>query len=100
MAESASYGLYREPSHRRADTKDSYNVSEDSDQPSSSFPEDTTYGDGYGNSGIDSKDMLRLGKKQEFKRNFDLWSSIGFVAIYSKHTASVHLQSRDTVEHC
>lgn len=36
----------------------------------------------HGNSSNDSADMLRLGKKQEFKRNFDLWSAIGFVAIY------------------
>lgn len=32
--------------------------------------------------GNDSRDMERLGKKQQFKRNFSLWSALGFVSIY------------------
>lgn len=30
----------------------------------------------------DFQDMLRLGKKQEFKRNFNLLSTLGFISIY------------------
>lgn len=32
----------------------------------------------------DKRDMERLGKKQEFKRNFGFWSALGFVGM-SKH---------------
>lgn len=38
--------------------------------------------DGFLNDHQDDLDMQRLGKKQQFKRRFSLWSSIGFVAIY------------------
>ncbi|RGP74084.1 hypothetical protein FSPOR_1779 [Fusarium sporotrichioides] len=38
--------------------------------------------DGFRNDQQDHLDMQRLGKKQQFKRTFSLWSSIGFVAIY------------------
>ncbi|KAF4945677.1 hypothetical protein FSARC_14392 [Fusarium sarcochroum] len=38
--------------------------------------------DGFHNDHQDHLDMQRLGKKQQFKRTFSLWSSIGFVAIY------------------
>lgn len=37
---------------------------------------------GLSNTAQDALDMQRLGKVQQFKRNFSLWSSIGFVAIY------------------
>ncbi|KAL1590593.1 hypothetical protein WHR41_00641 [Cladosporium halotolerans] len=30
----------------------------------------------------DKRDMERLGKTQEFKRNFGFWSALGFVAVY------------------
>ncbi|PNH45154.1 hypothetical protein VD0004_g2653 [Verticillium dahliae] len=42
------------------------------------------YGNGLrlGGTGQDWRDMQRLGKKQQFKRNFSLWSALGFVAIY------------------
>lgn len=35
-----------------------------------------------GDSTDDIKDMLRLGKKQEFKRNFNILSTLGFISIY------------------
>ena len=38
--------------------------------------------DDFDNEHQDHLDMLRLGKKQQFKRTFSLWSSLGFVAIY------------------
>ncbi|KAH9907150.1 amino acid/polyamine transporter I [Xylariomycetidae sp. FL2044] len=41
---------------------------------------DPTSGDEF--LGQDAADMRRMGRKQEFKRNFRLWSSLGFVAIY------------------
>ncbi|KAF7507952.1 hypothetical protein GJ744_009986 [Endocarpon pusillum] len=37
---------------------------------------------GRGNTSHDMADMQRLGKKQEFKRNFNLISILGFVSIY------------------
>lgn len=36
----------------------------------------------YGDNPADIKDMLRLGKKQEFKRNFSFISTLGFISIY------------------
>ena len=33
-------------------------------------------------SNYDKRDMQRLGKKQEFKRNFRLISAFGFVSVY------------------
>ncbi|KAF7901881.1 uncharacterized protein EAF01_007179 [Botrytis porri] len=38
--------------------------------------------DEYGETQNDVNDMLRLGKKQEFKRNFSLISTLGFISIY------------------
>jgi choline transport protein len=35
-----------------------------------------------GNTSEDIRDMTRLGKKQEFKRNFDFMSTLGFISIY------------------
>ncbi|RMZ05443.1 hypothetical protein D0864_02476 [Hortaea werneckii] len=36
----------------------------------------------YGDTEHDLRDMKRLGKKQEFKRNFTFWSALGFVSVY------------------
>lgn len=36
----------------------------------------------HGGSRADARDMLRMGKKQEFKRNFSFLSALGFVSIY------------------
>lgn len=36
----------------------------------------------WGSTDVDAKDMERMGKKQEFKRNFNLISSFGFCSIY------------------
>lgn len=36
----------------------------------------------YGDTSHDIKDMFRLGKKQEFKRNFSFISTLGFISIY------------------
>ncbi|KAK4556140.1 hypothetical protein LTR86_006837 [Recurvomyces mirabilis] len=38
--------------------------------------------EGWGDTDADLRDMKRLGKKQEFKRNFSFWSTLGFVSIY------------------
>ncbi len=40
------------------------------------------YQDVWGDSKEDQRDMLRLGKKQEFKRNFHTLSALGFVSVY------------------
>ncbi|CAK3901051.1 amino-acid permease [Lecanosticta acicola] len=37
---------------------------------------------GWGNLDHDARDMARLGKKQEFKRNFSFASALGFVSVY------------------
>lgn len=42
----------------------------------------------------DARDMKRLGKKQEFKRNFGLWSALGFVSIYMATWEFVSLSSK------
>ena len=31
--------------------------------------------------GVDAKDMYRMGKKQEFSRNFSFWSVLGFEGV-------------------
>ncbi|KAI5363879.1 putative amino acid/polyamine transporter I [Septoria linicola] len=36
----------------------------------------------WGNTNTDEQDMQRLGKKQEFKRNFSFLSALGFVSVY------------------
>ena len=59
-------------------------VASPSSTPPSPSPTHSEYGAGFhlGGTGQDSRDMQRLGKKQQFKRNFSLWSALGFVAIY------------------
>ena len=39
----------------------------------------------HGDTTQDRQDMLRLGKKQEFKRNFSFVSTLGFISIYMVH---------------
>lgn len=39
---------------------------------------------GWNDTRQDEMDMQRLGKKQEFKRNFGFLSTLGFVSIYSQ----------------
>lgn len=51
------------------------------DSPSFNSPPDD-YNVIQGDSTADIKDMLRLGKKQEFKRNFNILSTLGFISIY------------------
>ncbi|KAI6812114.1 GABA permease-like protein [Hortaea werneckii] len=36
----------------------------------------------WGETEHDLRDMKRLGKKQEFERNFSFWSALGFVSVY------------------
>lgn len=47
-------------------------------------PDDVGTGNPYSGEVLshDEADMLRLGKTQQFKRNFTFWSTFGFVAIY------------------
>ncbi|KAK7045423.1 polyamine transporter tpo5 [Paramarasmius palmivorus] len=53
-------------------------VGKDSSVP----PEDVIGGGIWGETYQDIRDMQRLGKKQEFKRNFGFWGTLGFVSIY------------------
>jgi choline transport protein len=46
------------------------------------LPEQCDDENSFHNDRQDHMDMQRLGKKQEFKRTFNFWSSVGFVAIY------------------
>ena len=64
--------------------KGPYNVSEvaDSSFDSAKDKHDEAFGDGWKDAHTDALDMKRLGKTQEFKRNFKTISSLGFVSIY------------------
>ncbi len=62
-----------------ADSKDAYTVDEGFDSPTHA---NDGYEDVWGDSSFDRRDMQRLGKKQEFKRNFHLISALGFVSLY------------------
>jgi amino acid transporter len=64
---------------------DSWSKSSSDPEPSATMLPGQTAVDmdhGFRNEHQDHLDMQRLGKKQQFKRTFSLWSSIGFVAIY------------------
>lgn len=51
--------------------------------PSSRLVEAFEYGgDGVGDTANDVSDMKRLGKKQEFRRNFSFLAILGFISIY------------------
>jgi len=63
--------------------KGSYTVSESEDKHGLEN-ESPTHGEleQWGDTSNDLRDMQRLGKKQEFKRNFNFLSTLGFVSIY------------------
>lgn len=42
-----------------------------------------------GHSDHDRRDMERLGKKQEFKRNFGFWSALGFVGMFNERSCEI-----------
>ena len=50
------------------------------ERPGSELADDVDAG--WADTPHDIRDMLRMGKKQEFKRNFSLLSALGFVSIY------------------
>lgn len=79
------------PGHRTTEptqSKGQFDISETTDnlkRDSNSDSDGLAIGqqpNGLTNTAQDALDMQRLGKVQQFKRNFSLWSSIGFVAIY------------------
>lgn len=45
-------------------------------------PEAAEVHDAYISTACDASDMARLGKVQQFRRNFSFWSTLGFVSIY------------------
>ncbi|KAI6903080.1 GABA permease-like protein [Hortaea werneckii] len=61
-----------------------YTVSDDPDSKDSPENESPVHGDVelWGDTEHDLRDMKRLGKKQEFQRNFTFWSALGFVSVY------------------
>lgn len=62
-----------------------YNISEQGNSKhdyGAETPDNDGNDDVWGDSRNDMRDMLRLGKKQEFKRNFGLLSALGFVSVY------------------
>ena len=70
---------------RAMETKSPQNVSEHTgskSDPETGPPVHDGYDDSWGDSRQDMIDMQRLGKKQEFKRNFHFLSAIGFVSVY------------------
>lgn len=75
-----------------AGTKDSYNVAEHNGYRSDlerDSPTQDGYEDLWGDSHNDKRDMRRLGKKQEFKRNFNTLSALGFVCVYMVCTSPI-----------
>ena len=88
MAESSTSLHRRVGDHSRDDNlemKDAYKVSEASDDKRNSDRELPVYGEhdgAWSDAPQDHLDMQRLGKKQEFKRNFNFLSALGFVSIY------------------
>lgn len=65
------------------ETADRANALQSNDQESPSYNSlSEDYNVIQGDSAGDIKDMLRLGKKQEFKRNFNILSTLGFISIY------------------
>ena len=74
---------------KRWEEKGSSKVTEvNSPQSESKYESPTQYGqeDLWGDSSHDQRDMLRLGKKQEFKRNFHLLSGNRTKAIRTANT--------------
>ncbi|KAI7164906.1 GABA permease-like protein [Hortaea werneckii] len=61
-----------------------FTVSEDPDRKYSPEVQSPVDGDVelWGDTEHDLRDMKRLGKKQEFQRNFTFWSALGFVSVY------------------
>lgn len=87
MAESSLRG--RRPQERLDsegpyEMKPPYHVSEvpAMDDGYTTSPLDDGFGDSWGHEESDRRDMLRMGKKQEFKRNFHTLSALGFVSVY------------------
>ena len=62
--------------------KDSFKVSEAAEDKRGRETYSDEDSDLYNDNAYDTLDMQRLGKKQEFKRNFNFWSALGFVSIY------------------
>lgn len=76
-----------EPYRDTIETKSPYTVSETLDSKQnlggdSELHASNAYDAAWGDTPQDIRDMQRLGKKQEFKRNFSFLSALGFVSIY------------------
>ena len=76
--------LCRRSRHEDIELKNTSHVSEQLAPPDvgSSFNDAEVYNPIQGDTQHDIRDMQRLGKKQEYKRNFDFLSTLGFVSIY------------------
>lgn len=67
----------------RINAEASDKMGHDNDKLPAYEDDDVDLADGFwGDTANDRRDMLRLGKKQEFKRNFGFWSAIAFVSVY------------------
>ena len=81
----ASLGTRGSPMEQRSGeaggSKGSYQVTENFDA-GNEYPVQDGHEDSWGGSKDDKCDMMRLGKKQEFKRNIRLLSALGFVSVY------------------
>ena len=84
MAESSLRRRSVEPDYHsdNIEMKESLNVSEAAADKDGREAYSDDSSDLYNDNAHDSRDMRRLGKKQEFKRNFNFWSALGFVSIY------------------
>ena len=54
----------------------------DHDLPVYDYVDSTDEDGAWGDTAHDRRDMLRMGKKQEFVRNFSFLSALGFVSVY------------------
>jgi hypothetical protein len=75
MAESSRQRRSMERSYEDIEMKGATSVA--TGVKADSFSSDSVEIMGHGEN--DKRDMQRLGKKQEFKRNFSFWSALGFV---------------------
>lgn len=76
-----SSSLRREPL-QSIQLKNSSKSGDDDEHGSPIYDEYDLSDSRWGNTISDDQDMHRLGKKQEFKRNFSFLSALGFVSVY------------------
>jgi hypothetical protein len=83
MAESSRLRSMERPYNEDIELKGASAVATGVKNDTDSFSADSQEIVGHGEN--DKRDMLRLGKQQEFKRAFGFWSALGFVGKLDFH---------------